>query len=325
MTPRPAGRLLTVVTCVFILLGVAALAARCWRANNTVALAIIALSPYLMLAVALALVIAAVRRRWVTAGIAAAVTVGCLVTQVPHFLADDAPRDSVQVRVMTFNLRLGRADASEVVRTVRDNRIDLLMLEELTPAGLARLTEAGLPNELRHFEGHPGLIGPEGTGLWSRYPLTSGRLVAGLSFVTPAARIAVPGVSQPVYALGMHPAGPVQANSYWLRDIATVPYILKDVPPGAVIVGGDFNATPDNVWFRGILKTPGYANAIDQAGSGPIPTYNARHPVPLIAIDHVLTRGAVATAVRPVRISGSDHLGIIATVAIPRTAPDAPR
>lgn len=313
------------VTYGLVAVGVAGFLARHWRAHNVVALAIIAFSPYLMLAAALALVVALLRRQWIAALLAAVVTAAGVGTQVPHFLSDDAPRDAVKVRVMTFNLRLGDANAVEAVRAVRQNRIDLLMVEELSMTGLKKLVAAGIDKELPYNQGRPGLMGPEGTGVWSRYPIQSGHMVKGLSFATPAALVDVPGVTQPVYALAMHPMGPRQASGYWARDIATVPFILRAVPPGAVIVGGDFNATPDNAWFRNILKAPGYANAIDQAGSGPIRTYNAQHPVPLIAIDHVLTRGAVATDVRSVDIAGSDHRAIIATVAIPRTAPDADR
>lgn len=323
--PRRPGLLLSVLTYALIAVAIGALLARHWREHHIVALAIIAFAPYLMLAAVAALLIALLRRRWLAVGLAALVTGACVATQLPHVLGDDAPPDAVTVRVMTFNLRLGAADGAEVVRQVRANKIDILMLEELNMTGLKKLTAAGLDEELPHNQSKPGWIGPEGTGVWSRHPIASGRLVKGLSFVTPAALIAVPGVTQPVYAVAMHPAGPTEANPFWAHDIATVPFILKAVPPGAVIVGGDFNATPDNVWFRTILRSAGYENAIDQAGSGLIPTYNAQHPVPLIAIDHVLTRGAVATDVRPVRIGGSDHRGIIATVAVPRTAPDAPR
>ncbi|HSI27062.1 MAG TPA: endonuclease/exonuclease/phosphatase family protein [Aeromicrobium sp.] len=319
------GWLLGVVTYGLIAIGVAGFLARHWRAHHTVALAIIAFSPYLMLAAAAALVIALLRRRRIAAFLAAVVTAAGVGTQVPHFLSDDVPGNAVKVRVMTFNLRLGEADAAEVVREVRKNRIELLMVEELSMTGLAKLVAAGIDKELPYNQGKPGLLGPDGTGLWSRYPIQSGHMVKGLSFATPAALVDVPGVTQPVYAVAMHPIGPRKASRYWARDIASVPFILRAVPPGAVIVGGDFNATPDNVWFRAVLETPGYANAIDQAGSGPIRTYNAEHPLPLIAIDHVLTRGAVATDVRSVHISGSDHRAIIATVAIPRTAPDADR
>ena len=323
-SPR-TGRLLTVATYALIAIGIGGLLARHWSPHHIVALAIIAFSPYLMLGAALALLVALVRRRWTAVVAAAVVTAAGLTTQVPHYIGEDAPRGAVEVRVMTFNLRLGAADAEEIVRRVRHDDIDLLMLQELTVTGLTKLTAAGLDRELPHNQSKPGFIGPEGTGVWSRHPIRNGRLVKGLSFTTPAALVAVPGVRQPVYAMAMHPAGPIKASTFWAKDMVAVPYILRAVPPGVAIVGGDFNATPDNVWFRRILQAPGYANAIDQAGSGPIRTYNAQHPLPLIAIDHVLTRGAVATDVRGVDIPGSDHRAIIATVAIPRTAPDADR
>jgi endonuclease/exonuclease/phosphatase (EEP) superfamily protein YafD len=95
--------------------------------------------------------------------------------------------------------------------------------------------------------------------------------------------------------------------------------VLDGLPAGRpVIVGGDFNATPDVAQFRSVLRT-GFADAADQAGAGMTRTYPAdRWFPPLIAIDHVLTRGgAVATGVQTVSISGSDHRALLARIAVP--------
>jgi endonuclease/exonuclease/phosphatase (EEP) superfamily protein YafD len=87
-----------------------------------------------------------------------------------------------------------------------------------------------------------------------------------------------------------------------------------------MIVGGDFNATPDTVQFRTILGA-GFADAADQAGAGSTRTYPAdRWYPPLIAIDHVLSRnGPVATDLRTVAIKGSDHRALVVRVAVPRS------
>jgi endonuclease/exonuclease/phosphatase (EEP) superfamily protein YafD len=37
----------------------------------------------------------------------------------------------------------------------------------------------------------------------------------------------------------------------------------------------------------------------------------------LLALDHILTYQATATAVRTVRISGSDHRALVAEIAVP--------
>jgi endonuclease/exonuclease/phosphatase (EEP) superfamily protein YafD len=87
--------------------------------------------------------------------------------------------------------------------------------------------------------------------------------------------------------------------------------------PAAVIVAGDFNATPDMRQFRDLL-TDGYRDAVNQTGTGFSPTYSP-HPwiPPLITIDHVLTRNSSARSIRTVDIPGSDHRALLATVAVP--------
>jgi endonuclease/exonuclease/phosphatase (EEP) superfamily protein YafD len=37
----------------------------------------------------------------------------------------------------------------------------------------------------------------------------------------------------------------------------------------------------------------------------------------VLAIDHVLTRNLVAQSVKRVSVAGTDHLGIVATLALP--------
>jgi endonuclease/exonuclease/phosphatase (EEP) superfamily protein YafD len=85
----------------------------------------------------------------------------------------------------------------------------------------------------------------------------------------------------------------------------------------AVIIGGDYNSTPDMRQFRDLL-TNGYRDAVEQSGSGFAPTFpsNRKFP-PVITIDHVLTRNATAESVRTIEVPGSDHRALLATVRLP--------
>jgi endonuclease/exonuclease/phosphatase (EEP) superfamily protein YafD len=93
--------------------------------------------------------------------------------------------------------------------------------------------------------------------------------------------------------------------------------LVRARPAAPVLVGGDFNATWDNEQFRDLL-TDGFHDAAAQAGAGIVRTYpsNAWHP-PVIGIDHVLTRHAVATSLHTVRLERSDHLAVVARVSVP--------
>jgi endonuclease/exonuclease/phosphatase (EEP) superfamily protein YafD len=87
--------------------------------------------------------------------------------------------------------------------------------------------------------------------------------------------------------------------------------------PGAVIVGGAYNSTPDMRQFRDLL-THGYHDAVEQTGSGFAPTYppDTWFP-PVITIDHVLTRNAIACWIMTIDVPGSDHRSLLANSAIP--------
>ena len=111
------------------------------------------------------------------------------------------------------------------------------------------------------------------------------------------------------------------------RDIDRLPVTLDEVAEGtgggAVIVAGDLNSTIDTRPFRALLRN-GYRDAAEQSEAGIKPTFPAdwRLP-PFVAIDHVLTRGCTATSLRTIKIPGSDHRGLVATVMIPPSSATA--
>ena len=73
--------------------------------------------------------------------------------------------------------------------------------------------------------------------------------------------------------------------------------------------------------FRNLLRS-GYRDAAEQSGAGIEPTFPANWRLPpFIAIDHILSRSCTATSLRTIKIPGSDHRGLAATVMIPRSSP----
>jgi endonuclease/exonuclease/phosphatase (EEP) superfamily protein YafD len=128
--------------------------------------------------------------------------------------------------------------------------------------------------------------------------------------------VATPSGNLTFVAVHLLPPYPYPARE-WLAETARLRDFLADIP-GSALVAGDFNATVDHVQFRRLL-TDGYADATRQAGAGYPATYPTdRRFGPLIGIDHVLTRGATATAARTVTLPGSDHRGLLVRVAFGR-------
>ena len=323
---RPARFRLTrfglsdVVVLLLAAVAVTGLLLRRWTPTTWWGLGLVAGSPYLLLAAPLGVLIAVLRRRRVVALIAVVATVLGVVTQARLYTSDDVTGARVRtLSVMTLNLRLGEADPAAVVAAVRRDDVDVLMLQELTTQEQAALQKAGLDRLLPHHVSRPR-VAAEGTGLWSRFPLRDARALPQLTFATVAARVMVPGVALPPTMVALHLAGPVPDTAEWRQDVTTLPSVLDPLPADApVIVGGDFNATPDNIRFRALLSG-GYQDAADQAGAGMTRTYPAgRWYPPLLAIDHVLTRDASATGAATISITGSDHRGLLVTAALPRT------
>jgi endonuclease/exonuclease/phosphatase (EEP) superfamily protein YafD len=281
-------------------------------------LGFVAATPYLALlgAVGLALLLIC-RRAWLALA-AAALLVAQLVVQAPLFLAAGAPAGGHRIVVLTANLKLGQADPGSVVAAVRRDDVDVFVAEELTPRLAAALTAAGLTDTVPYSAVQPR---PQasGTGIWSRFPLSDVGTDSAYTFEMITAHIAVPGLPYRPEVVGLHLAGPVPDSTLWGRDIARLPNTLGTQGDSApVLVAGDFNATRDTKQFRRVLGA-GYVDAADQAGAGLTATFPAdRWYGPLIAIDHVLTRGAVARSVRTVSIPGSDHRGLLVSVALPR-------
>ncbi|MDT5184657.1 MAG: hypothetical protein QOI29_2815 [Mycobacterium sp.] len=261
--------------------------------------------------------------RWILVILSTGLTVTMLVAQLPLYVGSDtATTEDVRLRVISANLRNGQAEAQHLVSLVRD-QTDVLAVQELTPAEVDRLSAAGIdvtfPYRWLDASG-----GAEGVGLWSRFPLDATRRIGGYTFAMVSAQIRVPGVSIDPTIVVVHLPGPwPQPIDSWRGDISLLPATLKEVAEragaGCAIAAADLNSTMDMRPFRTLLND-GYRDAAEQSGSGLQPTFpgDSRLP-PLITIDHILTRNCTATSLRTMKIPGSDHRGIVATVMIPRS------
>ena len=301
-----------------------ALASRYLPITNHVVLLTAALSPYLMLCGPVSVVLLILARRWILAIVAVGLTVTTLAVQVPLYLGSDATRTAgVVVRVMSANLREGLADPDYLVRSARA-QADVLAFQELTPQEVDRLSAAGLDATFP-YRWLDARAGASGVGVWSRFPMHATRRIGGYVMAFVSAQIRVTGISIDPTVVVAHIPGPwPQPIDDWRRDLDRLPVTLLEVAEraggGAVIVAGDLNSTTDMRPFRALLRN-GYRDAAEQSGAGIEPTFPAdwRLP-PFLAIDHILTRSCTATSLRTMKIPGSDHRGLVATVMIPRSS-----
>ncbi|GJF12464.1 hypothetical protein NGTWS0302_01890 [Mycolicibacterium cyprinidarum] len=282
-------------------------------------------SPYTALAALAVLVMLALRRRIFLSILAMLVVTVSLAVQVSWYYLGH-PTDISQhadIRILSSNLYKGQAEASSLVGFARENA-DVITVAELTSEAAERFSREGI-NETFPYSHLKPAPGAGGIGMWSKYPLTVLTAPRHSRVTMPAARLRVPGVRLDPLLASVHIMSPVAGDHNtvddWRLGMAgakeQLNFFARTAGPAAVIIGGDYNSTPDLRQFRDLL-TNGYRDAVEQTGAGFAPTYpsNTWHP-PIIVIDHVLTRNAAATSIRTVDIPGSDHRALLATVTVP--------
>ncbi|MGO9380976.1 MAG: endonuclease/exonuclease/phosphatase family protein [Mycobacterium sp.] len=300
-----------------------AFASRYLSITNHATFVTAALSPYLMLCAPVSAALLLWGRHWILAIATVGLIVAMLAVQLPLYRGSNAARAAgVGLRVISANLREGQADPSQVVRSARE-QADVIAFQELTPQEADRLSCAGLDATFpyRWLEARDG---PGGVGIWSRFPIDAPRRIGGYTFAFLTAQIRVTGVSIDPTVVVAHVAGPwPRPIDDWRRDLNRLPVTLSEIGEqagaGSVIVAADLNSTTDMRPFRALLGN-GYRDAAEQSGAGIKPTFPADSRLPpFVAIDHILTRNCTATSLRTLKVPGSDHRGLVVTIAIPRS------
>jgi endonuclease/exonuclease/phosphatase family metal-dependent hydrolase len=282
--------------------------------------ALISWTPYVVPVAVIVTAFALVIRRWGPAAVGATAIVLLVAAVAPRAFGggyEPDGADGPELRVMSANLKLGKADPAEVLAIVRESGMDVLCAQELTPE-LANVLEAsGLDELLPHSLERAG---PSSTGsaIFSRYPLhpLGGAEAPGYPFVMPRAMVAVPGAGR-IEVASVHTVPPTGSSAVntWEQGLDQLPDAGESGRPTLLI--GDFNATLDHEAFRDVLDR-GYVDAGDVTGAGLEPTWPQDKFRPWVTIDHVLADERIAIADYDVLgLPGSDHHAITATLGLP--------
>jgi endonuclease/exonuclease/phosphatase family metal-dependent hydrolase len=214
------------------------------------------------------------------------------------------------------------ADAGQLVDLVRREHVDVLALQEYTPAAEAALRAAGL-SELLPYRAADAQPGATGSALYARLPIRQSRprtLPWGFGQMT--ATLDIPG-GQPLTVESVHPCAPAsrEATRAWSDGLASQP---AAGPDALRVLIGDFNATLDHSQLRRLLTT-GYRDAASTVGAGLVPTWpyaGARaHVTPRVTLDHALADERIAvTGYAVFTIAGTDHRPIFAELLVPAGA-----
>ena len=185
--PHKRHRLLGFLATMFALLALAGAAARALPADLQelpFAPIVVSATPWFTLLGLIALLLAIVSRRILAALIAIAAIACNGYWQYPFFYSTDPLPQAAQnavaaaspntsdacARVMTFNVYKGQADPQAIVELVRDQRVEVLALQETTEDFVKKLNEAGIEHYLPYAQVSSS-DGVFGNGLWSATPL----------------------------------------------------------------------------------------------------------------------------------------------------------
>lgn len=286
--------------------------------RGTVVVLTVGALPVVLLTAWPLLLLAALLRARLLSALAVVAVAGQVVLVLPGLGAARLPAGAStapRLRVVTANLYVGNREPSAAGVALRALHPDVLVVPELTPAGLAGLRAGGLLDDLPHAA--YDLTGrPESVGLFSRLPLTDVVLHPIGTRVLPRATVLVGG--RRVRILAAHTLPPFLTwEGLWRAGLVD----LRDEArhePLPLVMAGDFNADRDHAPFRALLSA-GLRDAHDERGRGLVRTWPTG--LPLLQLDHVLVRdGAGARiavrAVREARVEGSDHEAVVADLAV---------
>ncbi|RVW00730.1 endonuclease/exonuclease/phosphatase family protein [Rhodococcus xishaensis] len=303
-------------------LGAAGLVASMIAVDRRIPVLLAAMTPTLLVIALGGAVVAAVAREWaVQAACLTVCAVGAAVL-APLYIPgasgiDPADATGPTVRLMQANIKVGQADPVNLVETVRDREVDILTVQEITDESAEALRAAGLGELLPHQ--FVVSDSPDGLGgaIYSRFPLSNTRHLAGYLSANLTADVDV-GLEEPLALVAVHPAPAfLFPAKMWAEELRGVrDEMAANTLRDNVVVSGDFNASYPQRQYRDLLAN-GYADAADQVGAGLVPTMPANRWFPAVTgIDRIITKGAVATSLDRIEIVGSDHHGLVADIRL---------
>lgn len=316
------------VTVVLVLPAALVTLARLVEPPMAVAIQVEAFTPYALplyaaalLLLAAALVLA--RRRGGSGRPAAVVAVPAVAGLVLHtvwfaplVVGSTPAADDGEMTVLTANVLRGRADVEVLVADARERRVDLLVVNEMTPRSLAAMEAAGLAELLPHAAGRPDPDrGTRGTMVFARQPV---RVVEQVDTELDSLVVEVGSLT----VLAVHPLPPLEAGP-WLAEHDALLAAAREHRPDLVM--GDFNATLDHAPLREYGDL-GYRDAVELTNGGLVPTWPTMRGPGLIGlagvlgpaaqIDHVLVDPRwTVREVATVDLAGTDHRYVVAEVA----------
>jgi endonuclease/exonuclease/phosphatase family metal-dependent hydrolase len=228
------------------------------------------------------------------------------------------------LRIVSANLRRGRADGEAFARLVASLQADVVAVQELVRGhadALARVLPWGLLAPARDYSGMGIALARPGVVTRLQLPCRDAYVAALQSGARDG--------GGPIEVINVHlmaPHLPPVWRTLWVRraQIRGILAHLDAFPARRRALVGDLNSTP--IWpaYRRLARrlSDGALAVARQRGARPLRTWGPGPAAPrLLRIDHVLLDGLAARDVRIVPVPGSDHHAVVADLDVAPCSP----
>jgi endonuclease/exonuclease/phosphatase (EEP) superfamily protein YafD len=272
------------------------------------------LTPYLGVFVVVVALVALWARRLVLATVAAAVGFGIVVLGTPLAFPGEQPDPiggAAGLEVASVNLLYRNDRIDDVAEQMDQMTADVIVLTEYTEEHQAALLASPVAERYPFRTDRAGPRG-DGVAIWSAVPV---EVAEHPDTDSTSIDVTVNGPDGEVRVVAVHFRTPLDDFPSWSHDLHTAAEIGRTAQ-GPTLVIGDFNASCWHPDFRRVLDA-GFVAAHTATGSGFSTSWPTTWPIPtFVRLDHALTTGGlVATEVEDFDVAGSDHLGMVVTVA----------
>ncbi|HLP84680.1 MAG TPA: endonuclease/exonuclease/phosphatase family protein, partial [Phycisphaerales bacterium] len=254
--------------------------------------------------------------------------ISLLVSRKPDALTPGAR----EVRILSMNVLLNNPDAQPALAFIREQRPDIILVQEHTPAWHKALTDAlatdypFIINEMRGdafgqaiFSKHP-FAEPPVLHLSKETQAASARITGVQSLYDPQIRAVIDIAGSPLVIQNVHTVPPAGMSLFYEQRIQFLEFIqLAQSETRPLVMSGDFNATANSGHIARLLAAGMRdANAVAGAGLGHTwPDIGPLQYLPGIRIDQTLVNSRVRVHKHLVGPSiGSDHLPLLTCISM---------
>jgi endonuclease/exonuclease/phosphatase (EEP) superfamily protein YafD len=294
--------------------GLVALSQAVGRSGTAVVAVVQSLTPYLAVALVPVVLVALLRRQLLVVTVAAAVGFGIAVLATPLAFPNPQPAaaaDSSRLRVASLNLWYENSQIEAVGDVLGALDVDVIVFTEYTREHQAALEASPLAGDFS-YRTERRVLEATGVGVWSRFPIGTQNDLADSD---DSIEVGVRGPDGDVRIVAMHLPTPISDFGAWRSELAAAARIGRTTD-GPTLLIGDLNSSFWHPDFRRVLDA-GFVDAHAAAGKG----FSTSWPTdrwfpPFVRLDHALTTGGlVSTDVDDFDVPGSDHRGLVVTVA----------